>query len=147
MITKNRKALYDFNVLEKIESGIMLEKWEAKSVRNNQLTLGGSYIIIQDNEPLLVGAHIAPMKDIDSTGLNPTRARKLLLHKREILQLMEKVSEKGLTLIPISAYLKNNKVKIEIGVCKGKNKGDKRNQLKEKAIARDESRLKKSLRI
>ena len=147
MITKNRKAFHDYHVEEKLEAGIVLEKWEAKAVRNSQLNLTGSYVVINNGVPELIGANITPMKDVDASGMNPLRARALLLHKREILHLSRKVEEKGFTLVPLSAYLKNNKVKIEIGVCRGKNKGDKRQSLKEKAIKRDESRLNKSIKV
>lgn len=148
MITKNRKAFHEYNILETMEAGIVLEKWEAKAVRNNQLSLAGSYIVMNNGVPALINANISPMKDAENTSeINPGRTRTLLLHKREIHKLCEKVNEKGLTLIPLSAYLKNNKLKIEIGIAKGKNKGDKRNSLKEKAIKRDDARLSKSLKL
>jgi SsrA-binding protein len=148
MITKNRKAYHEYNVIEKIEAGIVLEKWEAKAVRNNQLSLSGSYVVINNGNPILINANISPLSDAENkSDVNPTRSRNLLLHKREIQKLSEMVNEKGLTIIPLSAYLKNNKLKIEVGVAKGKNKGDKRHSLKEKAIKRDDARLSKSLKI
>lgn len=148
MIAKNRKAFHDYTVIEKIEAGIVLEKWEAKSVRNNLLSLSGSYIIIDNSVPKLIGAHISPMKEMTLTAeINPVGQRALLLHKREIQKLSEKVNEKGLTLVPLCAYLKNNKIKIEIGICRGKNKRDKRNSLKEKDLKKDNSRISKALNL
>jgi SsrA-binding protein len=148
MIAKNRKAYHNYNIIEKIEAGIVLEGWEAKSTRNNLINLDGAYVIIDNSVPKLIGAHINPMKDLSSSiDVNPTRQRTLLLHHREIKKLSEKINEKGLTLVPLSVYLKNNKVKIEVGIGRGKNNVDKKNTLKEKDMKREQDKASKSLRL
>lgn len=148
MQIKNRKAFFDYEILEKYEAGISLEGWEVKSILAGQISLQESFVEITKGEAVLSGAHITPLKQASSHyEIIPTRKRTLLLHKYEIAKLSSKVAEKGLTIVPLAMYLKNNRVKIEIGLARGKNSVDKRHALKEKAIRSDEAKVAKSLKF
>lgn len=140
---KNRKAYFDYEILEEIETGIVLTGTEIKSIRNNNVNLKDSYAIIRNNEVYLLNMHISEYKQGNIFNHNETRTRKLLLHKKEILKLRDKIELNGNTLIPLKLYFKGNKVKILLGLAKGKKTYDKRETIKERDINRE---LKKELK-
>lgn len=137
MIADNRKARFNFELLERAEAGIVLTGTEVKSLRDGKLNLGDSYCVIErPGEVFLVDAHISPYMPGNRFNVDPLRRRKLLLHKREIQKLNVKVKEKGLTLIPTRVYFKQGRVKVEIALARGKKLHDKR----ESILARDAAR-------
>ena len=133
MIVKNKKGLHNFEVLEKLETGIVLTGQEVKSVKQGHFHLDGSYVRLKKGEVWLIGAEIPKYKLAGTLAdYNPKRDRKLLLRKKEIKYLIGKSEEKGLTLIPISVYTKRSKIKLEIGIARGKKKHDKRESIKKR---------------
>lgn len=141
-ITKNKRALYDYNVLEKFEAGIVLTGAEVKSVKSGHINLKGSYVSVRDNELWLLNAHISAYKMASSqTDYDPTVARKLLLKKAEIATLTGKLSTKGLTVLPLSVYTKGSLIKLELGVCRGKKRHDKRELIKKRESDRSLQRI------
>lgn len=136
-LSKNKKAFFDYNILEKIEAGMVLNGPEVKSVKNGQINLKGSYIIFHNNEAFLFNAHIAFYQKSSLKNYDPRRERKLLLHKKEITYLINKSQEKGLTVLPLRVYLKNGKIKLEIGIAQGRKKYDKRELIKKREIRRE----------
>ena len=139
-IASNRRALRDYFVEERIEAGIELRGTEAKSIRNGNVTLTGSYASIENGQVVLNNLTISPYEFGNRFNHEPARPRQLLLHKREIRKLQVQTDQKGLTLIPLNLYFKRGKVKIELGVCKGKKLVDKRETLKRKDADRDAQR-------
>lgn len=133
----NREAKYNYFILEEIEAGIALTGTEIKAIRTGKVNLKDSYAIIRKNEVYLVNAHISEYKEGNIFNHDPRRSRKLLLHKREILKLNDKISQEGLTLIPLKLYFKKNKVKILLGLCKGKKNYDKRETIKKRDLERE----------
>ncbi|MDD2377220.1 MAG: SsrA-binding protein SmpB [Bacilli bacterium] len=134
---KNRKANYDYEILETIEAGIVLTGTEIKSIKNGSANLKDSYAIIKNNEIFLLNMHISHYEQGNIFNHDETRTRKLLLHKKEILKLDNKISTMGYTLVPLKLYFKKNKAKILIGIAKGKKIYDKRQAIKEKDINRE----------
>ncbi len=132
----NKKALHNYHILEKFEAGVSLLGSEVKSLRTGRVDLGESYVRILDGEAILLNANISRYQQTADKNYEPTRSRKLLLHKGEIDSLLGKVSGKGLTLLPISIYEKNNRFKVEVGLGKSKKEFDKRKAIKEKDHAR-----------
>lgn len=134
----NKRARFDYEILEKFEAGLVLTGQEVKSVRNGRMQLQGSYIAITADSALLVGSHIpkydpaGPQPDYD-----PDRSRKLLLHMREIARLRGKLKQKGLTIVPISVYTKGRQIKLELGLGRGKKQFEKRDSIKKRDIDRD----------
>ena len=145
-IAKNRKARHDYHVMDSFEVGIVLQGTEVKSLREGHITLKDSYADIEGGEIFLVGAHINPYEQGNIYNHDPERRRKLLMHKREILKLAQQIAEKGYTLIPLKLYFKEGKVKVELGLCRGKQTYDKRQSLKAKEHARDMDRALKEVR-
>jgi len=140
-LVSNRKAFHDYEVLETYESGIILLGTEVKSLRSHGGSLQDSYILVsQTGLVILKNCHIAIYKFGNLFNHEERRDRELLLHKREILKLQTASQEKGLTLIPLAMYLKNGRVKVKIGLCKGKKSYDKRASLKEREHKREISR-------
>ena len=139
----NREAKYNYFILEELECGIVLTGTEIKSIRNSKVNLKDSYAIIRNHEVNLVNMHIAEYTEGNIFNHNPRRNRKLLLHKREILKLEEKVNQEGCTLVPLKLYFKKNKVKILLGLCKGKKTFDKRETIKERDLKREADKLQK----
>ena len=137
VLAKNRKAFFQYQVLERVEAGIALFGTEVKSVREGGLSFSDAYVDFRGGELFLVGCKIAPYSHGNQMNHAPERDRKLLLHKREILKLGGKVTGKGLTLVPLRAYLRKGKVKLEIGLGRGKQAHDKREAIKRRAIDRD----------
>jgi SsrA-binding protein len=137
MITKNKKARYDYEILSTHEAGLVLLGTEIKSIREGRMQLKDGYARIDGNEAFLHEVFISPYPNAGPFNHEPTRPRKLLLHKREIRKLFGKVQEKGLSLVPLSVYLKNNKAKVELGLGKGKRKYEKRESIKKQDAERD----------
>lgn len=139
-ITINRKALRDYHILEKMEAGIALKGTEVKSIRAGAVNLMGAFGRIEKGELWVYGLDIQPYERASYEQHEPKCPRKLLLHKREIEKLYGDVTIKGRAIIPLRLYWKQGKVKVEVAVGKGKDKGDKREDLKEKAVKRDMER-------
>src|SRR5262249_53778081 len=137
ILATNRKAFGDYVILEKYESGISLAGPEVKSVRDGRINLKDSYVLIKNEEAFLLNCHISPYTFAHQFNLEPTRTRKLLLHKREILRLLGKTKEKGLTLIPLRVYLKGNHVKVELGLAKARKIWGKREVKRKKAVDKE----------
>ena len=144
-IVQNKKAFHDFFIEEKYEAGIVLEGWEVKAIRDNRTNIKEAYVIIQRGEIYLIGCHITPM-GAASTHIRPDaiRTRKLLLHSEEISKLIGKVERSGYTLVPIDMHYKGGRIKIEIGLAKGKKQYDKRHAEKERDWERDKARIMRS---
>ncbi len=142
VFSENRKASYNYNVLERFEAGLVLMGTEVKSIRLGRISLDGSYIIFKGNEPFLIGAKIPAYQPKNApAGYEPERSRKLLLNKKEINYLLGKVQQKGLTLIPLKIYSKNANLKIEFGLAKGKKKYNKKEEIKKREIEREMRRM------
>lgn len=141
VVSVNRQAYHDYTVERTIEAGISLVGTEIKSIRDGKVNLRGSYAIIRNREIWLENAHIAVYEHGNRYNHEPLRKRKLLLHKREIDQLTQRVATKGLTLIPLKLYLKRGRAKIELGLCKGKKLYDKRQAIAERDVKRDIERI------
>ena len=137
VFAENRKARHDYTVLETIECGIVLTGTEVKSVRHAEVSLSGAYGAVLKGELWLVGADIAAYRFGNRFNHEPKSMRKLLVHAKEVRDLQLKTEAKGLTLIPLKMYLKNGRVKLDLGVCRGKQLHDKRDALKQKAMRRD----------
>ncbi len=137
MEINNKKAYFDYQILEEIEAGIVLTGTEIKSIRNGQANLKDSYAIIRNNEVYILNMHISKYDDGNIFNHEETRTRKLLLHKKEILKLNDKIKLQGLTLVPLKLYFKKNKAKLLIGLAKGKKLYDKRESIKERDIKRN----------
>lgn len=132
LIAKNPTAYHNYNIEDKIESGIVLTGTEIKSIRNGKVNLKDSYAIIKNGEAFVMGMHISPYEHGNIFNKDPLRTRKLLLNKREINKLTGLVKLKGLTLVPISLYFKGSFVKLELGIGKGKKLFDKREEIAKK---------------
>ncbi|MET0555166.1 MAG: SsrA-binding protein SmpB [Vicinamibacteria bacterium] len=137
VVATNRKALFNYEILERVEAGISLRGSEVKSVRANGLAFRDSFVEYRGGEMYLVGCHIGPYSHGNIQNHSEGRERKLLLHKREIVKLGSKVTERGLTIVPLSAYFKEGRIKVEIGLARGKQSHDKRESIKRKDIERD----------
>lgn len=137
---ENRKARHDYTVLETIECGVVLTGTEVKSVRSGGVSLSGAYAAVLGGELWLLGCDIAAYKFGNRFNHEPKSKRKLLVHAKEVAQLKLKSEAKGLTLVPLKLYLKNGRIKLALGVCRGKQMHDKRESLKQKALRRDMER-------
>ena len=140
VFAENRKARHDYAVLETVECGMVLTGTEVKSVRHGEISLSGAYAAVLKGELWLVGADIAAYRFGNRFNHEPKSMRKLLVHAKELRELRMKTEAKGLTLIPLSVYLKRGRIKVSIGVCRGKAQYDKREALKKKAMRRDMER-------
>jgi len=142
---RNKKATFDYEILETIEAGIMLAGHEVKAVRAGMASLAGTYVIIRGGELFLVNASITPFQVANTPkSYDPTRARKLLLSRKEINHLEKKLNTAGLTIVPLSWYNKNRHIKLAIALVRGKKKSDKRESLKERDNKREVDRLLKA---
>ena len=147
-ITTNRKAFYDYHVLERIEAGLELSGTEVKSLRAGKVILKDSYGRIKDGELFLIGVHISPYNHASRFNHEPERDRKLLVHHRELKRLYGKLMERGLTLVPLRLYFKGNWAKVELGLVKGKRQYDKRRDKERREVERDMRRaIKRSQRF
>ena len=133
----NKKAFHEYFVLDKLEAGVALLGTEVKSIREGRINLKDSYALVKKEEAFLLNCHISPYSHGNRENHDPLRARKLLLHHKEIRKLIGKTQEKGLTLIPLRVYLRRGKIKIEIGVAKGKKLYDKRETERRKEADRE----------
>lgn len=136
-IADNRKARHDYFVLESVECGIELAGTEVKSIRSGAVNLKDAWCSVENGEIWVKGMHISPYEQGNIFNRDPRRERRLLLHKREILRLAGKVQQEGLTLIPLSLYFKGSRVKLSLGLCKGKKLHDKRDDMAKKAANRE----------
>jgi SsrA-binding protein len=136
-IATNRKALFNYEILERAEAGLRLVGSEVKSIREGGFNFRDAFVEFRGGEMFLVGARIGPYSHSNRQNHTEDRDRKLLLHKREILKLGGRATEKGLTIMPLRAYFKNGRVKLEIGLARGKRTHDKRDAIKRKDIERD----------
>ncbi len=134
---KNKKAYFDYSVLEDLEAGIVLSGTEIKSIRKGSVDLKDTFVTIKKDEAYILNMYIAKYDEGNIFNHEERRTRKLLLHKSEIKKLKEKIKIEGLTIIPLKLYLKKNKVKILIGICKGKKLYDKRESIKERDLKRE----------
>ncbi len=140
IIAQNKKAFHDYFVEERYEAGVELFGTEVKSIRAGKVNIKESYCDIKDGEVFAVGMHISPYEQGNVFNRDPLRPKKLLLHKREILKLFGLVAQKGYTLIPLQVYLSNSRVKVEIGLCRGKKLYDKREDMARNDAKRDMER-------
>jgi SsrA-binding protein len=139
-VAANRKAFHDYFVLDRYEAGIELAGTEVKSVRAGTLNLKDAYCTVKDGELFVRGMHISPYEKGNIFNRDPDRDRRLLMHRREILKLQQRVMLDGIAIIPLSVYLKNSRVKLEIGLCKGKKLYDKRESDAKRTAQRDMDR-------
>jgi SsrA-binding protein len=145
IIVTNRRAGHDYHILEKYEAGVALVGTEVKSLRTTGgITLKDSYVDVDRGEMHLVGAHIRPYEQGNIYNHDPERPRRLLMHKREIQRLGQRIAEKGLTLVPLRVYFKQGLVKLELGLCRGKHSFDKRASIKDRESLREMDREVKS---
>lgn len=144
MEINNRKAKHNYQIFETVEAGIVLTGTEIKSLKEGKANIKDSYATIKNNEAFLINMHISVYENGNIFNHEETRTRKLLLHKKEIYKLRDKIKLEGYTLVPLKIYLKNGYAKVMVGVCKGKKNYDKREDIKKRDIERDiRSRLKK----
>jgi SsrA-binding protein len=141
-IALNRKARHDYFIEERLEAGLALEGWEVKSLRAGRVNIQEGYVVVKDGEAWLIGANISPLTTA-STHIHPdpTRSRKLLMHRQELSRLIGSTERQGYTLIPLDLHWKRGRAKLEIGLAKGKKQYDKRADKRERDWARDKERL------
>ena len=141
-IVQNKKAFHDYFIEERFEAGIALAGWEVKAIRAGRVQIKEAYVIVSHGELFLIGSHISPLPAASThVTPDPTRTRKLLLHASEINRLVGSVERAGYTLLPLDMHYKSGRVKVEIGLAKGKRQYDKRQDEKEKAWRREQQRL------
>jgi SsrA-binding protein len=146
LIVDNRRARYDYELLDRFEAGIVLQGTEVKSLRDGRASLGQAYAEVRDGEAWLVGAEIQPYAHGNIRNHEPTRDRKLLLHRKEIASLQGKVRERGLTLVPTRLYWKDGRAKVELRLARGKQTVDKRREIAKRDAQRQMERAFKSRR-
>jgi len=141
-IVENRKALHDYFIEERYEAGLALAGWEVKAIRAGRAQLKEAYVIVRNGEVYLIGAHITPLTAASThVSADPTRSRKLLLHAEEIRQLIGKVERAGYTLVPLDLHYSGGRVKLNVGLARGKKQYDKRETEKKKEWQREQQRL------
>lgn len=141
-IAQNKKAFHDYFVEERFESGLVLEGWEVKAIRAGRVQLKEAYVVLKDAEVFLIGCHISPLTSASThVTADPTRTRKLLLHTAEISKLIGKVERAGYTLVPLDLHYAKGRIKLEIGLAKGKKQHDKRATEKDREWEREQQRL------
>ena len=145
-IATNRKARHEYHILDKYEAGVALKGSEVKSIRDGKVSIKESYVRFLGNELYIIGMHIAEYKNKGYEDIQNVRDRKLLLHRRELSKLKSKVDEKGVTMVPLSIYLKKNLIKIEFGLAKGKKLWDKRKDKMDREVKRSIDRTMKELK-
>ena len=138
IFSENKKAYYDYEILEKFEAGLVLQGQEVKSIKGGHISLTGSYVVFRQEEPYLIGAKIPAYQPKNAPAdYNPERLRKLLLNKKEINLLIGKSNERGFSIIPLKVYTKNGRIKLEFGLAKGKKKYDKKEKIKKRDTERE----------
>jgi SsrA-binding protein len=146
-IAVNRRARYDYFIEDRFEAGVALLGWEVKSLRAGRLQLQEAYVLLKGDEAWLFGAHISPLPTASTHVLpDPTRSRKLLMHRRQIDALIGAVERKGRTIVPLAMYWKNGRAKLEIGLARGKKEHDKRDNTRERDWQREKARVMKRRR-
>jgi len=141
-IVENRKATHDYFIEERFEAGLSLEGWEVKAVRAGRANLKEAYVVIKKGEIVLIGAHVSPLTTASThVHADATRTRKLLLHREEINRLVGKVERAGYTITPLDLHYRNGRIKLTIGLAKGKKQHDKRDAIKEREWNREQGRL------
>lgn len=140
VVALNRKARHDYFVEETYEAGLELRGTEVKSMRMGRMNLKDSYASVDRSELFVYGMHVSPYEKGSFSNTDPLRPKKLLMHRNEILKLEQQVMKKGLTLVPLSVYLKNGRMKLELGVCRGKKAFDKRDSIAERDVKREIAR-------
>jgi len=143
LIASNKRARFDYHIVESFEAGMVLTGAEIKSIRQGGISLAQSFVSTQGEEVFLVGAHIEPYAFNSAKEYDPTRRRKLLLHRAEIDKISSRIATKGYTCVPLSIYLKGGRAKLEIALAKGKNAPDKRDSIKERDTRREIDRAMK----
>jgi SsrA-binding protein len=144
-IVQNRKAFHDYFVEERYEAGIALEGWEVKAIRGGRAQIGEGYVIVKGEELFLIGAHISPLPTVSTHFTpDPTRTRKLLMHAEEIRRLIGKVVQRGYTLVPLNLHFAKGRIKLEVGLARGKLQHDKRADERDKDWKREKQRLLRS---
>jgi SsrA-binding protein len=144
-IVENRKAFHDYFIEERYEAGMALDGWEVKAIRAGRAQLSDGYVMVRNGEVFLIGANIAPLPTVSTHFVpDPTRSRKLLLHAEEIKRLIGKVEQRGYTLVPLNLHYSKGRIKLEIGLARGKLKHDKRATEREKDWNREKQRLLRS---
>lgn len=143
VVARNKKAHHDYFILDKFECGIVLTGTEIKSIRKSKVSIQDAYCQVKNNELFIINMHIAKYEEGNIFNHKETRNRKLLAHRSEIRKIAGKVSQEGLTIIPLSVYITNGLAKVEIAICKGKKNYDKRDDLREEAIKKDISKSQK----
>lgn len=133
----NRRARFDYHLLEKFEAGVILTGGEVKSAKAGHISLEGAFVQLRDGEAWLTNAHIHPYQFADNRDYEPRRSRKLLLKKNELLKMAQKSTEKSLTIVPVACYNRGNKIKVEIALAKGKKQFEKRETIKKRDIERE----------
>jgi len=146
-IVDNRKAYHDYFIEEKFEAGLALDGWEVKAIRAGRAQIKEAYVIVKDGELLLIGAHVTPLLSASTHVVaDPTRTRKLLMHRAEINRLVGQVERAGYTLVPLNLHYNRGRVKLDLGLAKGKKQYDKRATIKEREWNREQQRLLRSRR-
>lgn len=141
-IVENRKAFHDYFVEERFEAGLVLEGWEVKAIRAGRVQLKEAYVIVRGEEAFIIGMHVSPLPTASThVHPDPTRTRKLLLHGAELAKLIGKVERAGYTMVPINLHYARGRVKVEIGLAKGKKQHDKRAAEKDRDWQREKQRL------
>lgn len=146
-IAVNRRARFDYFIEERFEAGVALKGWEVKALRAGRLQLQEAYVLLKDDEAWLFGAHVSPLPTTSThVQADPTRSRKLLLHRRQIDSLIGSVERKGRTIVPLVMYWKNGRAKLEVGLARGKKEHDKRANTKDRDWQREKARVMKGRR-
>jgi SsrA-binding protein len=146
-IVDNKKAFHDYFIEEKFEAGLVLEGWEAKAIRAGRAQIKEAYVVVKDGEIFLIGAHISPLAQASThVSADPVRTRKVLLHQKEIGKLIGKVERAGYALVPLDLHLTKGRIKLDVGLAKGKKQYDKRETEKQKDWVREKARIVRSAR-
>jgi SsrA-binding protein len=141
-IVENRKAFHDYFIEQRFEAGLALQGWEVKAIRAGRVQLKEAYVIVSNEEIFLIGCHISPLESTSTHfEVDPTRTRKLLLHAEEISRLIGSVEREGYALVPLNLHYKGGRIKLEVGLARGKRQYDKREVEKQKDWRRDQQRL------
>jgi SsrA-binding protein len=146
-IVDNKKAFHDYFIEERFEAGLVLEGWEAKAIRAGRAQIKEAYVVVKDGEIFLIGAHISPLAQASThVSADPVRTRKVLLHQKEIGKLIGKVERAGFALVPLDLHFTKGRIKLEIGLAKGKKQYDKRETEKQKDWVREKARVMRAAR-
>jgi SsrA-binding protein len=140
-VADNRRARFDYEIIETIQAGLVLTGTEVKSLRNNKVTIGESYASVEDGELWLINSHVPEFLEANRFNHEPRRRRKLLVKRREIDRLQRSISREGMTIVPLKLYFEKGRAKLDIAIAKGRKSHDKRNAIKERDWNRDKARM------